>query len=61
MTATKDTIPRWVVGVIIAFATALATVGAIAITNAATLDEYKSSLGLEIGSNAGVAMGGMST
>lgn len=36
-------IPRWLIGLLIFFATSLATVGAIAITNGATMSEYKDS------------------
>ena len=37
----KDGVPKWMIGLIIAFASALATVGAISICNAATLSERK--------------------
>ena len=37
----NDSIPRWMIGLIIVFAGAIATVGAISICNAATLSERK--------------------
>jgi len=39
--ANSDSVPRWMIGLIIVFATAIATVGGIAITNAATLAERR--------------------
>ncbi len=39
----KDSVPKWIIGLIIAFACSLATVGAITVTNAATLSEHKES------------------
>ena len=38
---TKDAVPRWLIGLVILFAGALGTVGAIAVTNAATISERK--------------------
>ena len=37
------TVPRWLIGLIIFFAGCIGTVGTIAITNAATISEYKNS------------------
>ena len=37
----NDSVPRWLIGLIIIFAGALATVGAIAVTNAATISARK--------------------
>ncbi len=41
--AKSDSAPRWLIGLIILFAGALGTVGAIAVTNAATIFERKES------------------
>ena len=41
--AKNDSAPRWMIGLIILFAGALGTVGAIAVTNAATISERKES------------------
>jgi len=41
--AKSDSAPRWMIGLIILFAGALGTVGAIAVTNAATICERKES------------------
>ncbi len=37
----SDSAPRWLIGLVILFAGALGTVGAIAVTNAATISERK--------------------
>ena len=37
--AKSDSAPRWMIGLIVLFAGALGTVGAIAVTNAATISE----------------------
>jgi len=37
----NDTVPRWLIGLIIVFSSALATVGVIAVSNAATISERK--------------------
>ena len=42
--AANETIPKWFIGVIVIIAGAIATVGAIAITNAATISEYKQAM-----------------
>jgi len=39
----NDSVPKWMIGLIIAFASALAAVGAISITNAATISARKES------------------
>ena len=39
--AKSDSAPRWLIGLIILFAGALGTVGAIAVTNAATISERR--------------------
>lgn len=39
----NDTAPKWLIGLVILFAGALGTVGAIAVTNAATISERKES------------------
>jgi len=39
----NDSVPRWLIILIIAFAGALATVGTIAVTNAATISARKES------------------
>ena len=41
--AKSDSAPRWMIGLIVLFAGALGTVGAIAVTNAATISERKDS------------------
>jgi len=41
--AKSDSVPRWLIGLIILFAGALGSVGAIAVTNAATISERKES------------------
>ncbi len=37
----NDSVPRWFIGLIIAFALAIGTVGAIAVGNAATISERR--------------------
>ena len=37
----KDAVPKWLIGLVILFAGALGTVGAVAIANAATISEHK--------------------
>jgi len=39
----NDSVPRWLIGLIIVFAGAIGTVGAIAISNAATINANKDS------------------
>ena len=41
--AKSDSAPRWMIGLIVLFAGALGTVGAIAVTNGATISERKES------------------
>lgn len=41
--AKNDSAPRWLIGLVVLFAGALGTVGAIAVTNAATIGERKES------------------
>ena len=38
---TKDSIPRWLMGLLVTLALCISAVGTIAITNAATISEYK--------------------
>ena len=45
----SDSVPRWMIGLIIAFASALATVGTVAICNAATLSARKESQKTQFG------------
>lgn len=37
----SDSVPKWLIGLVILFAGALGTVGAITVTNAATISERK--------------------
>lgn len=37
----NDTVPRWLIGLIIAFATAIGVVGAIAVDTAATVSQHQ--------------------